>query len=73
MSPIKLCGILVANSRVTYRAANDTRFIVGEAETLGKVNPQGSDDVPSDQKAKRNFILPKMACVVTAVARTRQG
>ena len=32
----KLCGILVANSPVTYRAANDTRFIVGEAETLGE-------------------------------------
>ena len=41
------CGILVVNSRVTFRTANDTRPIVGEAETLGKVNPQGSDDVTS--------------------------
>ena len=67
----KLCGILVAISWVPYIAANDTRFIAGEAEKLGKVNPQGSDDVPSDHKTKRNFILP-MDCVVTAVVRTRQ-
>ena len=67
----KLCGILVASSQVTYRAPNDTRFIVGEAETLGKVNPQGSDDVQNDHKTKRNFILP-MDSVVTAVVSTRQ-
>ena len=30
----KLCCVIVANSRVTCRAANDTRFIEGEAETL---------------------------------------
>ena len=40
---------VAANSRVTCRAANDTRFIVGEAETHGKVNPQGSDDVQSQR------------------------
>ena len=68
----KLWRILVANSRVKYRTVNDTPFIVGEAETLGKVNPQGSDDVTSDHKTKRNFTLPK-DCVVTACVRARQG
>ena len=32
-------GILVANTRVTYQKANNTRLILGEAETLGEVNP----------------------------------
>ena len=51
----KLWDIRVADSRETYRTANDTRFIVGEAETFGRVNPQGSDDVTSDLKKNRNF------------------
>ena len=66
----KLCGMLVANSG-SPSAAYDTRFIGSEGETLGKVNPQGSDEVPSDHKTKRNFI-PPTDCVVTAVVRLKR-
>ena len=34
-----LWGLLVANSRVTHRTVNDTHFIVGEVERLGKSQP----------------------------------
>ena len=37
----KLYGILVADSRVTDQTANNTRFIVGEAYTLGTVDAEG--------------------------------
>ena len=37
----KLGDIPVASSHVTYRTANNTRFIAGDAETLGKVNAEG--------------------------------
>ena len=66
--PYKLGDVPVAGSRVAYRTANTTRFIVGEAETLGKVNRRGSDDVTSDHKTKKNFALP-LDCVVAAVVR----
>ena len=49
----KLWGVIVVNSRVTYRTANDTRFNAGEADTLGKVNRQGSDNVPCDHTRQR--------------------
>ena len=64
--------IPVASSRVTHRRGNNTRFIVGEAEIIAKVDPQESDDITGDPKTKRNFTLP-IDGVFTAVARARPG
>ena len=66
----ELWCMIVANSRVTYGTVNDTRFIVGEVETLRKVNRQGSDDVTSDHKTKRNFTLPTRRCCRCCCTRT---
>ena len=47
----KLWDTLVVNSHVTFRTANDTRFIVSEAETRGKVNQ------PSRKRRRHNLSM----------------
>ena len=43
------------------------RFAVGEAETHGKGDPRGSDDITSDNPTERNFTLPIDRIIAAAV------